>query len=286
LNINNQSVLDATEGSEKGAITLPIGDLPFELVYSKIFDYAKPSLTLAIAGPGIREFIISDANVPSGNPVDPILIHAPVNTVLRSFIDLDTIRVTHGVSVGSPQQLHYSYDMDKGMIVQAWRGEFLDATPMWHSRGDGSSRAAGSLIKFGILLMSLQVLASPAAAWSPDSTGTGYRAKGYTLDGNDRPTFHYQVYNTVVSDKSIVMDDNHGIHREISITQPVENLYLRLAEGANIENPSSGVYLINDKSYYLLIDDVDTVKPQIRISHGAKELIVPIQKKISYSILF
>ena len=134
--------------------------------------------------------------------------------------------------------------------------------------------------------MSLQVLASPAAAWSPDTTGTSYRAKGYTLDGNDRPTFHYQVYNTVVSDNSKVMDENHGIHREISITQPVENLYLRLAEGASIENPSPGVYLINDKSYYLLIDDADTVKPLIRNANGAKELVVPIQKKISYSILF
>ena len=80
-----------------------MGDLPFELVYAKIFDYAKPALTLAIAGPGVREFIISDGNVPSANPVDPILIHAAVNTVLRSFIHLDTVRITHAVSVESTE---------------------------------------------------------------------------------------------------------------------------------------------------------------------------------------
>ena len=90
----------------------------------------------------------------------------------------------------------------------------------------------------------------------------------------------------MVSDVSRVMDDNHGIHREISVALPVENLYLRLAEGQITENPSSGVYLINDKSYYLLIDDAATSKPLIRNMNGLKELVVPIQKKISYSILF
>jgi hypothetical protein len=285
LSINNKMVLNKPQSDDNGEMILAAGDAPFELVYAKIFDYAKPGLTLSVAGPGIREFIISDGNVPSGNPIDPILLPASVNTVLRSFIDLDTVRITHAASVGSPQQIHYSYDMDKGMIVQVWRGDFLDATPMWHSRGDGSSRAAGSLIRFGNPMMSLQVLNSPEATWSSDTAGTGYRSKGYTLDGADRPTFRYQVYKTMVNDVSRIMEDNHGIHREIAVVQPVEHLYLRLAEGQDIENPSAGLYLINDKSYYLLLDDA-TIKPLIRDRNGLKELIVPIHTKISYSILF
>jgi hypothetical protein len=52
-----------------------------------------------------------------------------------------------------------------------------------------------------------------------------------------------------------------------------------------IEMPEEGLYLINDKSYYLRMDDA-TVKPIIRNANGHKELIVPVQKKISYSILF
>ena len=285
LTINNKLVLNAEDGIEKGEIILPVGDLPFQLIYAKIFDYAKPALSLAVAGPGIREYIISDVNVPSGNPIDPILIDAPVNTILRSFMDLDSSRVTHAVNVGSPQKLHYTYDMDKGMIVQVWRGEFLDATPMWHSRGDGSSRAAGSVIKFGKPMMALQVLSSPDAAWSSDSAGIAYRPKGYRLDEKDLPTFRYQVYNTLVNDVSKVIDNNQGIHREISVADPVPNLYLRLAEADSIEMPSTGLYLINDKSYYLHIDDA-SAKPVIRNQNGRKELIVSIQKKINYSILF
>jgi hypothetical protein len=94
--------------------------------------------------------LLSDANVSNNDPVDPILINATSNTILRSFSDLPGgIRVTHGVNVGSPEQVHYTYDLDKGMIVQIWRGGFLDATPMWHDRGDGSSRPAGSVQYLG-----------------------------------------------------------------------------------------------------------------------------------------
>ena len=46
------------------------------------------------------------------------------------------------MNVGSNKGLHYTYDMDHGNMVQLWRGEFLDATPMWHDRGDGSWTAA------------------------------------------------------------------------------------------------------------------------------------------------
>lgn len=265
---------------------MPAGDLPFELLYSKIFDFAKPALGLAIAGPGFREYVISDQNVASGDPVNPILINAPVNTILRSFMDIDTVRVTHAVNVGSPQQLHYTYDMDKGMIVQIWRGSFLDATPMWHSRGDGSSRPSGSVIKFGKPAMTLQTLASSETKWSADTIGTAYRPKGYTLDASDRPTFHYQVYNTSVSDVIKVTENNQGIQRQVTVASPVSNMYFKLANADKIEMLSDGLYVINDKAYYLRVDDAGNAKPVIRDSNGHKELVIPIQTKINYSILF
>src|SRR5205085_11662518 len=121
-----QTVVPIGQWRGTGKVTLPAGDHPFEIFYSKFIDYAKPALGLAVAGPGIREYVVSDVNVASGDPVDPILINAPTNTILRSFVDIDTVRVTHAVNVGSPQQLHYTYDMDKGMVVQLWRGGFLD----------------------------------------------------------------------------------------------------------------------------------------------------------------
>jgi hypothetical protein len=286
MKINNKVAVNVGQQRGRGRVTLPAGDLPFELTYSKIFDFAKPALGLAIAGPGIREYLISDANVASGDPIDPILIDAPVNTILRSFMDVDTVRVTHAVNVGSAQEVHYTYDMDKGMIVQAWRGRFLDATPMWHSRGDGSSRPSGSLLKFGMPIMALQPLSSSTAAWVADTAGTGYRPKGYILDASDRPTFRYQIYNATVSDVTRVMDKSQGLHREISIDAPVTNMYMRLAVADKIETAEDNLYLVGDKSYYLRIDDAGTNKAIIRDINGRKELLIPVQNKLSYSILF
>jgi hypothetical protein len=270
----------------RGKIELAAGDHPFRVLYFKTADFAKPSLGLAVSGPGIRDYVISDANVPSGEGVDPILINSTSNIILRSFMDIDTTRVTHAVNVGTPQQVHYTYDLDRGSIIQVWRGGFLDATPMWHSRGDGSSRPAGSAIKFGKPAMSLVMLNNADSPWPKDSTGTSYRPKGYKLDNSDRPTFLYQEYNTLIKDSSVVMEGNQGIHRQIVIDKPVPGLYFRLAESDKIESPSDGLYLIDDKTYYLRIDNADNAKAIIRESNGKKQLIIPIQNKLSYSILF
>lgn len=287
LKIKDQTVIPVGgQGRATGKVTLPAGDFPFEMLYSKFVDFAKPALGLSVAGPGIREYVISDANIVSEEVVDPILINAPVNTMLRSFVDIDTIRVTHAVNVGSPQQVHYTYDMDKAMIVQLWRGNFLDATPMWHSRGDGSSRPQGMVQRFGMPVLAVEKLSSPNAAWSADTAGTGYRPKGYVLDDSDRPAFRYIIYNTMVNDVTRILPDNQGIRREISLPNPTSDLYLRLAEANNIETVSDGLYLLNDKSYYIRIDDAGNTKPVIRNANGHKEMIIPIQNKVSYSILF
>jgi hypothetical protein len=286
IRIKDQVVIPIGQRRSTGNINLPAGDFPFELLYSKFIDFARPALGLAVAGPGIREYIMSDVNVNSGEVVSPILVNAPVNTILRSFVDIDTFRVTHAVNVGSAQQTHYTYDMDRGMIVQLWRGGFLDATPMWHSRGDGSSRPVGMVQKFGMPTLAIETLNSADGAWTSDTTGTSFRPKGYSLDDKDRPTFRYMIYADTVTDATRVMDDNHGITRQISVQGPANNLYLRLAEADNIEMLSDGMYLINDKSYYLRIDDAGNAKPQIRNGSGKKELIIPIQNKVSYSILF
>jgi hypothetical protein len=222
------------------------------------------------------------------NPVDPILVNAQVNTVLRSFMDLPgQSRVVHAVSVGSPEQVHYTYDLDKGAVIQIWRGNFLDATPMWHERGDGSSRPAGAVQRFGKPVFALAKLGSSQAAWLADSAGTGYRPKGYILDDKDQPTFRYQMYGATVSDAIRVMENGQGLHRELTVQNPAGGeLYARLAEGASIEEKSKGMYLVDGKAYYLRLDDAKGTKPVVREANGRKELVVPVRGKVGYSILF
>lgn len=220
--------------------------------------------------------------------VDPILVDATSsNTILRSFMDVPgSTRIPHAVSVGSPMQVHYTYDMDKGMLLQVWRGGFLDATPMWHDRGNGCSRPRGAVQYFGKPAFTLSRLSSADAAWIADSTGTGYRPKGYVLDEKDRPAFRYIIYGSAVTDVIKVLEDGHGLRRELTVENPAEGLYARLAEGSKITVQPDGMYVVDGRSYYLQLDDAGGAKPVVRQSGERQELIVPVKGKLAYSILF
>jgi len=286
LRVNNQLVVPMGENGS-GKVMLPAGKLSFELLYSKYVSWRKSALSLRMSGPGIREYLMSDANTGVNDEIDPILIHAAENTTLRSFVDMPGgKRIVHAVNVGSPQQVHYTYDLDRSTIVQAWRGGFLDATPMWHSRGDGSSRPVGAVLRFADPGFLIQQLSSPQAPWSNDSTGTAFKIKGYEMDENDRPAFLYAIYGTEVKDDIKILDNGQGLHRNLTINNANENLYARIAAGKTIEALPNGLYLIDDKSYYLQIEDGSKTQPFIRDANGGKELLIPVQTKLSYSILF
>ena len=285
LTINNQK-LNSAKRRDNFSVTLPAGDLPFELVYFKTMDWGDPAVALSVEGPGFRRFALSDAGNLSNEQVDPILVEAPANTLLRSFMDIPGMRVVHAVSVGSPDGLHYTYDMDNSSLVQIWRGGFLDATPMWHERGDGSSRPRGSKQLFGKPVLNIVRLSSSNAPWKNDTTGTGFRPKGYELDEKDRPIFLYRIYGSSVSDAMQVLENRQGISRELSVANPSNDLFVRLAAGKTIEDMGNGLYLLDDKSYYLKIDNADGEKAFIRNAGDKKELLIPIKSKIKYSILF
>lgn len=285
LTINNQK-LSSTKRRDTFSVTLPEGDLPFELVYFKTMDWGGPTVVLSVEGPGFRKFTLSDVGNLSNEQVDPILVEAPVNTVLRSFMDIPGMRVVHAVSVGSPEGLHYTYDMDNSSLVQVWRGGFLDATPMWHERGDGSSRPRGSKQIFGKPELSIAKLTSSNAPWKTDTTGTGFRLKGYELDEKDRPIFRYHIYGYSVTDATQVLENRQGISREISVANPSNDLFVRLAAGKTIDDMGNGLYLLDDKSYYLLLENTGSEKAFVRDAGDKKELLIPIKSKIKYSILF
>ncbi|MEN7550952.1 DUF1080 domain-containing protein [Rapidithrix thailandica] len=284
------STLKIKENTLKGSgkVILPLGKVAFELLYSKKTDWASASLGVAVSGPGLREVVLSQDPMNPGRQVDPILVHARENTILRSFMDLPgSPRVVHAVSVGSPEQVHYTYDLDKGMLVQVWRGGFLNTTPMWHSRGDGSSRPLGMVQHFGKPALTLGKLSSTQSQWATDTTGTSYVPKGYILDAQGQPTFTYLIYNTRVRDAIRVLNNGQGIQRQLIAQHPADQLYARLASGSNIEEVEKGLYVIDNKSYYVQLDAAaKKLKPIIRDNNGQKELIVPFQNQLNYHILF
>jgi hypothetical protein len=292
LRINNEKVINMGNRQGRGTVTLPAGDLPFEMVYAKYVDWARPAIGLRVSGPGIREYIASDPNAAAGGDVvDPILIDAPQNTIVRSFVDLPVGgRVTHAINVGSNKGLHYTYDMDNGTIVQVWRGEFVDATPMWHDRGDGSSRPRGAVQYFGKPQFTVATLANAnngVAAWPADSTGSSFRPRGYALDSEDQPTFRYEIGGVKVQDAIKVAADGQGLQRTITAEGAPANLYARLFSGKKIEPAGAGLYLVDEKAYYIRIDNAGGGTPIVRNNtNGGEELLVPLKSSITYSLLY
>lgn len=273
-----------------GSVNLKAGDHTFELFSNKRDGWMKPALGLWISGPGFREVALhSKSSAVAGGSSDPILINAPTNTLMRSFMDVKKDakskreRVVHAISVGSPSNLHYTYDLDKGALLQVWRGDFLDATPMWHDRGDGSSRPRGSVTVLGNDM--LLGKADGSSKWNSDTTGSGFRQRGYILNDSDIPTFQYEAFGSKVTDYITVVN-NQYFERIVKVLNPTKGLAGRVAAGSSIEKVSDGLYAVDGKSYYIQLTDKN-VKPEIRSVSGQQELLIPLQGgELKYAILF
>lgn len=275
---NNWTVSGQTR---EASVDLTAGEHSIELFNNKRDGWLKPVLGFWSAGPGFRATAHhSLGSTIASKGADPIIINANTNTTLRSFMDFKknptdkNFRIVHAISVGSPSQIHYTYDLDKGTIVQAWKGNFLDATPMWNNRGDGTSVPLGSVTLFNHDL----TLSKPNSAWPIDTTGSGYRPLGYTLDENDLPTFKYEIYGTKVSDAIKVVEEKY-LAREISLSN-ANDLVAKVAEGKIIEEVAKGLYAIDDKSYFI------KTSQQAEIKNNNELYIRPENNKISYQILF
>lgn len=287
VTIKGERVLDYGQGYRRGSANLPAGDIPFEILYAKFMDWVEPGLGVAIAGPGIREYQLTNSNSVQRNEADPILVDAKDTPLLRSFMDVPGYgRVTHAVSVGSEAKVHFTYDLDRGSFFQVWRGEFLNATPMWDNRGDGSSRPLGSIIRLGDPVIPVAQLASAGQAWPTDTLGTAYRPLGYQINAHNDVSFKYEANGATITDELIILENGQGVKRQIKISNGGADLYFLLAKGEKISETNTGTYLIADKEYYLKLDADSASKATIRDVSGQQELIIPIIDSLNYTLLF
>ncbi|WP_394993154.1 DUF1080 domain-containing protein [Emticicia sp.] len=295
IKINRQeafknSWLNSGEGRQM-TIELPAGEVDFEMYYWKTDGWLQPSLGLYAESETIRKHPLHYPNSALvANPTSPILLNTATEPViLRSFMDIKDDgkgkRVVHAVSVGNKENIHFTYDLDNGALFQIWKGGFLNTTPMWNDRGDGSSKPMGSRTSLSDAPL-LNVLDSPAKAWG--NIDASYRTRGYELDENGQPTFKYDFGGANISDKITPSEDGKMFKREIAIKGSAANLYARLATAKNITKTPEGLYIIGENAYYLKVVDG---MPSIRESNGMKELVVPmggtpLGEKITYSIIW
>lgn len=293
--INNQTLVDVQRpdagGRRRGTVTLKAGSYPFEIYNYKEASWMPPHLGLYVRTPGSYPKMLSayNSNPPDDEPTSPILIHVGASTkLLRAFVDFKGDRgkrLTHTIGVGDPAGIHYVYDLESGNIACVWRGNFVDATPMWHERGDGSFLPQGA-VQYLFVNQPLAFLATAADPFPVMGKENEFRTKGYVLEeSTGRPVFNYLYQGLEVSDKVYPTDNNRVITHDVVIKNrgTRTGLYYKLAEGSSILKMPDGSYAIDDKQYYIKSSSPVTV----RDSNGKKELVAIVDgSTLNYSIIW
>ncbi len=301
LVINNQQLINrqTTDGwsrNEEATLTLKAGSYPFEIYNYKDASWLPPALGLFVqTGSTPKALHAYNSIPPDDQPVSPILINPGSEIrMLRAFLDFKgeyNQRLTHIIGVGDPSGTHYVYDLKAGNLVCVWHGDFVDATPMWHDRGDGSFRPLGAtqylFTNQPLAFLSSETAPFPVITRDAEIKAGEYRGKGYEIEtATGRPIFKYAYQGIDVEDKIYPDDQNRIITHEVNIKNrgTKTGLYYKLADGKSIQQMPNGSYVIDDKSYYIRIAKGGT--PKIREVNGKKELYVSVEDSFAYSIIW
>lgn len=291
LSVNDKMIIGPGLGRNSGKAELKKGTYPFSLTYYKNVVWDSPRLALFVGNEHTYPKALQafGSFPPDADVASPILIHVGSEPkILRAFVDFKgdrTRRITHAVGVGEPKGLSYVYDMESGNIACVWRGDFVNATPMWHDRGDGSFKPLG-LIQYLYKGPSLAVLPTADAPFPKQSDEKDFRAKGYSLDAvSQRPLFTYLYKGVEVLDQMNPEVEKHIFTRDVRFKNSVPNLYYKIAEGTTAQQMPDGSYALDGNQYYIKV--LSAIKPVIRDQNGKKELVIPVDgNPITYSIIW
>jgi len=296
LVVNGQKLIDFQRGddfrNDHGKIELKAGTYPVEIYNYKDVSWIPPRLALFIQTNNSypQAFHTFNSFPPDDNPTASIFIDAGSETkLLRAFVDFkgdQGRRLTHTIGVGDPNGIHYVYDLKRGNLSALWRGAFVDATPMWHDRGDGSFKPRGAT-QYLFINQPLAYLANPTDAFPSATKEEEFRGKGYEIDeATGRPVFKYIYQGLNVNDKIYPDDNNRSITHEVILKDrgTKTGLTYKLAEGDAIIAMPNGSYSI-DQQFYVTV--AGNTKPVIRDSNGKKELIIPVDgTTIKYTLIW
>jgi len=278
-------------GVASGMLNLTAGDHPLMLAYFKTNTSRNNSISLSVEGQNVASTAFSSTPLRTFTPVGAITVKVGREPVMqRGFVNHQGRKKTHVILVGEPEQTNYSLDLSKGQFLQLWRGEFMEATPMWAGRGETQlSIPLGSVIEFSSK-PSLTFLADKSSVW-PDSNAT-YNYLGYDTNDAGRPIFKYTLGQASVREYFEPEDSGRKLAHTLTVIsgQETKEIWCRLAEGSDITRLDNGLYAVNDKQYFIELSQKE--KPVIRTTaQNTKELLLPVKAKnnigtVKYAILW
>jgi hypothetical protein len=272
-------------------VTLTKGAHDFEFYNFKDVSWIIPLLGIWVESSTLhpKPLHAFESYPPIEDPSGSIFLNAGDSPrLLRAFLDFKgdrSKRLTHTIGVGDPSGINYVYDLNAGNLVCAWRGAFVDATPMWHDRGDGSFKPRGNAQYF-FTTQPLGVLQNGTEPFAEKSSASEFKPTGYRIEEKtNRPIFTYEYKGSLIEDRIYPDDENRSLTHEVNASKPLEKLFYKLAEGKSITLISDGMYAIDDKQYYVKVDPSST--PTIRDVNGIKELILPMAgTSLKYTLIW
>lgn len=263
------------------SIHLTKGLHPFRLHYHKL-TWRRPALGMYVSTQGVRPYPLHVlSSVPEPDPIPQIEVSASGKAAMvRSFImhEGEKIKRTHCLSVGIPEGVNYTVDLNRGSLLQFWKGPFANVTEMWHERGEpqilhpmGAANTTRGQVDWA-------VLTNPNANWPDSLADLIYR--GYRLNREGVPTVTYRINESEITDE--ITSNNGTLHRIVNGNIP--NGYVRAVNGKNISALESGLYEVNGQSYFVRIDPKS--KPILRTINGQQELLLPLNGRVQYSLIW
>ncbi|HEV7347916.1 family 16 glycoside hydrolase [Telluribacter sp.] len=287
LDIDGKSVIAAGETTSQdihsGSMQLNKGNHRFRLYYSR-FPWRPAAMGLRVEAAGVRPY---DLNPLSSLPVPepkPYMGVTPAGQpeMIRSFIQLSNEKQkrTHCISVGSPAGWHYTMDLNRGALLQAWRGQFANVTEMWYERGEPQLLFTAGLTVPVSGKSSVAILKNTNTAW-PDSADLNYL--GYRLDAQGYPMMRYAAGSATINDYLVPGTD--GLVRTINVDGTLSGgtLYTLVGAGQQIEMVDKGLYKV-DNQYFVRMDK--KAKAVVRKSGGQQELLLPVTGSTSYTLFW
>ncbi|MHB0755563.1 family 16 glycoside hydrolase [Polaribacter sp. M15] len=292
--IDNKKVMRIAGGMDKGHfkfLTLKKGKVAFKFIYNQHAPWAR-GCNLHVEGPDMQRYSLLEGVKKGDGEFDPLkgIIIEPIDKprLQRSFVDHKGEKFTHCISVGTPQGVHYSYNLATGSLLKVWSGSFLNTTHMWLSRG---FKQAGEPVGFKISMhrnLEFATLTDINTLWpDPLPENKGFRQLGYELDDTRMPAFSYQLGSTKITNKFTIPKGSRQLHKSIQITK-AKNLWHKIADGESIKTLPNDIYLINNEGFYIDFSGND-LKPIIRNIDGKDELLIEIPNgnhTINYSIIW
>ena len=290
--INGEMLInDMYSRTERRLATLTKGSVPFRLVYDKVEVWRQAQLGFSVEGANFRPVNLHyESSALRSNPTDPIFERSGNQArLLRSFVDFQmphmeqSKKITNAINVGDPLGVHYTFDLNQGSLVQVWRGDFLNMTPMWYNRGNGVSRALGVVepLTPNVQLMQRQGDGSLANQFTEGK----YKYRSYKVDADNRPTFHYHAYGVDVADQIMPTTDRKSIERQLQFSGAAQGEVLFcLASGTSLDKVNNELYVIDDR-YYVKTSAKAKVED---LGNGRQALTVAVQdgKTINYRIIW